>query len=541
MKTLKGNIYDHELGDFRKGKILFEENIFDIIFDNEIEEECFILPGLIDSHVHIESSLLSPKEYAKESLKHGVIAAITDPHEIANVCGIDGIKFMLQSSTLTPMKIFTGAPSCVPATDYETSGAIIGAEEIDVLFKNDYCYHLSEMMNFPGVIYEIPEVIDKLKCANRHRKIIDGHAPAVSGDNLVKYLSFGITTDHECSTIDEALEKISLGMMIMLRESSASKDFERLMPLIDSHPDSVMFCTDDCHPDDLQKGYIEKLFKNALAKNFAIKSIIKASSLNAIKHYNLPVGKLQIKDSSDFIVVDNLKEFNILKTLINGEEVFNGNNVITDNKNLLPINNFYSNSVSIDDIKVKKEVDKKVNIVKVIPDSLFTSQFKINTNPNCNFIEPDINNDILKIIVVNRYQKAVPSIGFINGFNLKKGAFGGSVAHDSHNLIIVGSNDFSIIHVLKMIQNNKGGLAAYDGSKEKILPLPIAGLMSDKSCWEVANDYTDITAFVNSIGCELKSPFMTLAFMALLVIPELKIGDKGLFDVTKFSFVDLQS
>jgi len=540
MKSIKGNIFDPHSGQFQKGELFFNETIFEFVQDDSVVESILVLPGLVDAHVHIESSMLSPIEYSRESLRHGVVASVTDPHEIANVCGLDGVRYMVKSASLSPMKIFTGAPSCVPATNMESSGASISASDIETLFEGG-CFHLAEMMNFPGVLFDDPSVVSKLHIAQKYKKRIDGHAPTLSGTDLLKYFNAGITTDHECTTLGEALEKISLEMMIMLRESSASRDFDKLDRLIELKPKSVMFCTDDCHPDDLQKGYIDKLFRKALKRNYSISNIVDAATINAIVHYDLPVGYLRKNDFADFIVVNNLNDFTVLKTFINGVEVFDGSDVLIDEENLPPINNFYCNAISLSDISVEVINKKKLHVIDIIPDSLLTRHSVVDLNSVDGYIESDVSKDILKIVVLNRYQEAKPAVGFIRGFGLTQGAFGGSVAHDSHNIIVVGVDDDSILRAIEIIQQHKGGLVAVDKDIEQILSLPIAGLMSDKPCNIVAEEYDSITNLVRKMGSTLKSPFMTLAFMALLVIPELKIGDKGLFDVSTFSLIDLQS
>ncbi len=540
MKHLKGNIYDYNTGGFIKGILIFDNTIVDIVEDSSIVENCFILPGFVDAHVHIESTMLTPIEYAKECVKHGVVAAITDPHEIANVCGVSGIKYMVKCANQTPVKIFTGAPSCVPATSFETSGALISPADIESLFIEGLCSHLAEMMNFPGVLNGDEIVLKKIEVANRFQKNIDGHAPLLSGINLLNYISKNITTDHECITVSEAIEKIDAGMKIMLRESSASKDFDNLITLINSHPDYIMFCTDDCHPDELQNGYLEKLFRKALLKRYPIKNIIKGSNINAVNHYQLSVGSLKIGDYADFIVIDDLLNFSILKTYINGDLVFDGINVLFTVQNISPINKFFINKVSKNDLTIYAKKNSVINAIEIIPDSLITKHFKFSVCNNQFFLESDITSDLLKIVVVNRYLKAKPNVGFIRGFGLKYGAIGGSVSHDSHNIIVVGVDDASIISAIETIQTGRGGLVAISDHDIDFLPLPIGGLMSDKSCSEVASQYRHINESAKKLGTQLNSPFMTLAFMSLLVIPELKISDRGLFNINTYSFIDLQ-
>ena len=539
IKKICGNIYDHQFGHFRKGSITFSEKIISIYFDENVVGDNFILPGLIDSHVHIESSMMSPVNYANEALRHGVVAAIADPHEIANVCGLSGVEYMVKSASLSPMKIFFGAPSCVPATSFETSGSTLSSNEISILFKNNTCWHLSEVMNFPGVIAHEKDVLDKIQIARDFNKIIDGHAPGLQGDLLNEYVSFGISTDHECTSIEESKEKIELGMKILLRRSSASNDFLNLMDLISSNEDDVMLCTDDCHPDDLQNGYIDEMIKDALQRDFPLKKLLKAATFNPVFHYNLPVGILNIGSFADFIVVDCLENFTVLETYINGKCVYNGNTVISIDEKILPVNNFFSNKLTLNDLKVLNDKHSLLNVIEIIPNSLLTNKLILPIDVTQQYIFSDIENDILKIVVLNRYTKDKPSIGFIKGFGIRKGAFGSTVAHDSHNIIVVGTDDFSILSVINALQQSLGGLAFFNGNTINLLPLPIGGLMSNESCDIVSAQYKSLTDEVRSVGCTLKSPFMTLAFMSLLVIPKLKIGDRGLFDVDSFSFTEL--
>ncbi len=539
MKKISGNIFDPDRQDFYKGTLFFDNKILSFEVDNSVFESQFVLPGLIDSHIHIESTMLSPIEFSKVCISHGVVAAVTDPHEIANVCGLEGINFMIENSEKTPMKIFTGIPSCVPATDFESSGARIGVKEIEELLLSEKCSHLSEMMNFPGVIYDDPMVLEKIELVKKFGKKIDGHAPLLSGTNLKKYLEAGISTDHECTSLQEALEKKELGMKIMLRESSAARDFEMLSPLVDLHPMTVMFCTDDSHPDDFLRFYIDNLVRRSLKKGYSIQNIIQACTKNPIDHYQLNVGFLRNGDPADFIVVDNLSDFSIRKTFIDGEEVFDGTSVTVPALTIVPINNFYSNRVSLSDFQVKAQKGKKLHVIEIIKDSLLTKHLMMEVTTDHEFLDSDVSNDLLKLVVLNRYEQAKPSIGFVKGFGLKQGAIGTSVAHDSHNIIVTGTDDASILRCIQLIQHHKGGLATVDSEGEFILPLPIAGLMSDQPYQVVASEYEKINRRVGETN--LRTPFMTLAFLSLLVIPELKLGDKGLFDVNQFHFIDLQS
>lgn len=541
MKTIEGNIVDLIQRKIYKGRITYSNTIHRIEPDESISSDVFILPGLIDAHVHIESSMLTPLEYSKVALKHGVIAAVTDPHEIANVCGKQGVHYMVENAGLSPMKIFFGAPSCVPATPFETAGAELSAKDIEELFQENVCSHLSEMMNFPGVVFGDEMVLSKLEVAKKYGKVIDGHSPLLTGHDLRKYVRAGIQTDHECTSLHEALEKISLGMKIMLRNSSASRDFKKLISLIKTHPEKVMLCTDDVYPNELQRGYINDLVKEALHKEYNLFDVLRVATQNANELYNLNLGLVQEGDHSNFIVVDNLEDFNILSTFIDGEEVFNNKTGVSVSKsNTKTVNKFLINKIRIQDIEVKK-VGSTMNVIQVIDGSLMTKKLVVELEEKGEFVTSYLTRDILKIVVVNRYKKEAPSVGFIHGFQLKRGAIAGSIAHDSHNIVAVGVDDADIVEAIRKVQETEGGLVVVDGAEEHMLSLPVGGLMSDKNCEEVAADYDELTRLVRNIGCTLHAPFMSLSFMALLVIPELKLGDKGLFDVNLFDFIELQN
>jgi len=501
--------------------------------------DVFILPGFIDSHIHIESSMLSPSQFAKVAVKHGTVSTVSDPHEIANVLGIDGVKFMVEDGNRVPFKFFFGAPSCVPATSFETSGADLNAENLDKLISDFNLKYMSEMMNFPGVIYDDVEVMKKLGIAKKYGIPVDGHAPALSGENLEKYASAGITTDHESFTLDEAVEKIKLGIKLQIREGSAAKNFEALYKAIDLHPNDVMLCSDDLHPDDLLEGHISKLVVRAIEKGMDFFNVICACTVNPVKHYNLNVGLLQTGDPADFIVVDDIKTMNIIQTYINGELVFDKGEVLIKTENPAPLNKFEADFITVEDISVVN-ADKKINVIEAIEGELITKKLVVEPKVENNFIVSDTKNDILKIIVLNRYNKnSKPAVGFIKGFGLKKGAIASSIAHDSHNIIAMGTSDKEIILVVNRLIELKGGIVLSDEAGIFDLQLNIGGIMSNKSGIEVAEKYKFLNSKIKDLGCELKAPFMTLSFMALLVIPELKIGDKGLFDVLQFKPVSL--
>ncbi|MCK5169048.1 MAG: adenine deaminase, partial [Bacteroidales bacterium] len=499
------------------------------------EYDEYILPGLIDSHVHIESSMLVPTSFARAAVKSGTVATVSDPHEIANVMGVEGVKYMIKNGKKTPFKFYFGAPSCVPATPFETSGAVIDSEVIKELMVSKDIYYLAEMMNFPGVIYNDGEVIKKIKYAHQTNKPVDGHAPGLAGKDLEKYAAQNITTDHECTTIEEAINKIHKGIKIQIREGSAAKNFEILFPLLNSHPDKVMFCTDDCHPDDLVNGHINKIISRAVKKGVNIFDVISAATKNPIEHYNLNVGLLQVGDPADLIIVNNLEDFDVKKTYINGDLVYDNGEVLLEELSEKPINNFNCNKITESDIVVPAKGNKIQLIVAKDGDLLTGKETIVPRVENGNIIS-DIERDILKIVVVNRYKDSKPQVGFIKNFNLKKGAIAGSIAHDSHNIIAIGTNDNEIVNAINKVIENTGGIVACNGNEAKYLKLNVAGLMSTGEAEEVASKYHEVHIMAKEMGSKLTAPFMTMAFMALLVIPELKIGDKGLFDVSKFDF-----
>ena len=519
-------------------EVKIEEGRIIAINESDKEYDNCILPGLIDAHVHIESSMLVPTGFARAAVKNGTVATVSDPHEIANVMGLAGIDYMIENSKKTPFKFHFGAPSCVPATPFETSGAVINSDDIKKLMSNPDIYYLAEMMNFPGVIYNDEEVIKKIKYAHEANKPIDGHAPGLSGEDLEKYAAQNITTDHECTTVEEAVSKIEKGIKIQIREGSAAKNFENLFPLLNTHPDKVMFCTDDCHPDDLVKGHINKIISRAVKKGTDIFDVISAATKNPIEHYNLNVGLLQIGDPADFIIVNNLEDFDVEKTFINGQLVFENGNVLLEKLPEKSINNFKCKPINVNDIAVA-ERGSKIQIIVAKDGDLLTGKEIIEPAIENGNVVSDITRDILKIVVVNRYHDTEPQIGFIKNFNLKKGAIAGSIAHDSHNIIAIGTNDNDIVKAINKVIENTGGIVACDENIIKDLKLDVAGLMSTEEADEVAAKYHEVSTMAKEMGSKLTAPFMTMAFMALLVIPELKIGDKGLFNVSKFDFTTL--
>jgi adenine deaminase len=536
MKIL-GKLVDIHKRKIYKAKIEIEgEKILSV---NEIshEENVYIIPGLIDAHVHIESSMLTPGSFALASVPHGTIGVVSDPHEIANVIGIDGVNFMIEDGKKTPFKFYFGAPSCVPATDLESSGARLGVKEVEGLLKKPEIKFLAEMMNFPGVINGNPDVMKKIDIARKLKKPVDGHAPGLSGDSLRKYINAGITTDHECSSVEEALEKIMLGMKVIIREGSAGRNLAALKSLYNDYPEMIMLSSDDIHPEMLMKRHLEKLVASLIDEGYDIFDVIRSVTINPVIHYGLDAGLLRPGDPADFIIVDDPRRMNIIETWINGQKVFNRGNVLFEYLPGQPVNKFNCTEISAEQIAVRNEVKDK-RVISAFDGELFTKEY-ISGPTSGKYVEGDLSEDILKIVVKDRYNDAPPSAGLIKGFGLKHGAFASSVAHDSHNIIAIGTNDEDILGAINEIVKLKGGLAVSDGGKINSLQLNIAGIMSDKPCKTIAAEYEHLSDLVKKMGSSMSAPFMTLSFMALLVIPELKISDRGLFDVNRFQYVPL--
>ena len=534
--SVSGRIVDVLKQRIFSGIVEVENGKIKNIIETPVDEQHYIMPGFIDAHVHIESSMLVPSEFAKLAVTHGTVATVSDPHEIANVLGIDGVKFMIKNGKKVPFKFFFGAPSCVPATTFESAGATLGIKETEELLKMDDIYYLAEMMNFPGVLFENEEVMGKLALAKKYKKPIDGHAPGLKGNDAKKYADAGITTDHECINTEEAIEKIKNGIKIQIREGSAAKNFNSLYSLIDEYPDKVMLCTDDTHPNDLLKDHIGKLIKMGLDKGLNFFNLLKAATSNVVKHYNIPVGLLQINDPADFIIVDDLSNLNVQATFINGEKVAENGEALFTTKTSEIINNFNTEYINAEEI-VMRSNNERTKVIEVIDGELVTRMSERTLHITNGELQPDIANDILKIIVVNRYKKERPIIGFVRNFGLKRGAIASSIAHDSHNIVAVGTNDKDLVTAVNTIIKNKGGICACLNNDIVDLKLEVGGLMSTRDGKIIADEYEKVHNRAIELGSELKSPFMTMAFMTLLVIPAIKIGDKGIMDVNKFKYI----
>ena len=515
-----------------------KDGLIDSIQEIEQAPQHFILPGFIDSHVHIESSMLIPSAFAKLAVIHGTIGTISDPHEIANVCGVDGVHYMIDNGKKVPFHFFFGAPSCVPATIFETAGAAINSEEVAKLLANEDIYYLSEMMNFPGVLFKDEEVMKKIKAAHAVGKPVDGHAPGLMGQDAKTYIEAGISTDHECFTIEEAVDKLSYGMKILIREGSAAKNFEALYELIDDHPNSVMLCSDDKHPDSLVIGHINQLCARAVAKGLNVFNILKAACINPVIHYKLPTGLARVNDPANFIVIEDLIHFKVKQTYINGSLVAeNGQSFIAAIDEKI-INQFDTNYIDEEAIAVAIDVypskENKIAVIEAIDGQLITNCLWEEATIQDGKIVSDTQKDILKMVVYNRYHQAAPKMAFIKNFGFKQGAIASTVAHDSHNIIAIGVDDYSITKAINAVIEQKGGISCVNPSAIEVLGLPVAGLMSKEDPYKVATAYSTIDAMAKSLGSPLGSPFMTLSFMALLVIPHLKLSDKGLFDGDSF-------
>jgi adenine deaminase len=498
----------------------------------------YILPGFVDAHVHIESSMLIPSEFARLATLHGTVATVSDPHEIANVIGIDGVRFMINNGKKVPFKFYFGAPSCVPATTFETAGAEITADDIRELFEVDGLKYLSEMMNYPGVLFRDPMVMEKLGVAKEFNRPIDGHAPGLRGELARKYLAAGISTDHECYLLEEAKEKLGCGAKVIIREGSAAKNYNELHPLIPDHYKNLMFCSDDKHPNDLVVSQIDDLVRRSIAHGYDVFQVLQIACVNPVLHYDLDVGLLETGDPADFIVVDNLVDFNVRQTFIDGVRVAESNQPLIDRVPEGIVNRFQASEKSPSDFKIQAK-GSRVRVIEALNGELITKslEFPVKVENGC--ATSDTENDVLKLAVMERYQGSRPAIAFIKNFGLKRGAIASCVAHDSHNMICVGVTDEEMSRAVNAIIQNKGGLSVCDGGNVESLPLPVAGIMSNEEGFEVAKLYSRMDALAKELGTQLTAPFMTLSFMALLVIPSLKLSDQGLFDGTKFEFTDL--
>lgn len=537
---IKGNIVDIENRRIFSGEIQVENGKITSIKTTEDQANGYILPGFIDAHIHIESAMLVPSEFARVAVKHGTVSTVSDPHEIANVLGVDGVNYMIENGQKTPFKFNFGAPSCVPATAFESAGAIIDAASVGELLARPEIKYLAEMMNYPGVLFEDDEVMAKIKWAQHFQKPVDGHAPGLTGADAKKYISAGISTDHECFTAEEALFKLENGMKILIREGSAAKNFDALIELAKEHYEEMMFCSDDKHPDDLLVGHINDLVKRGLKRGHDLYHLLQMACINPVKHYQLDVGLLKVGDPADFILVDDLDNLNIQATYIDGECVAKNGQSLLPSVPFEKPNNFHVHRKKPSDFKLSS-VSEKIRVIEALDGELITRSKIVKAPLENGEIVTDLQRDILKMAVVNRYKEAKPALAFIHNFGLKEGAIASSVGHDSHNIIVVGVSDEMICKAVNAVIDQKGGIAAVNENEKVVLPLPVAGIMSDQDAVSTGEAYEKLDQMAKEMGSTLKAPYMTLSFMALLVIPSLKLSDKGLFDGDTFKFTSIHA
>lgn len=538
-KVIKSNIVDVLNREIYAAAITVNGKNISSIERVDEKLDTYVMPGFIDAHIHIESSMLVPSEFARLAVIHGTVATVSDPHEIANVLGLNGVKYMIENGRKVPFHFFFGASPCVPATPFETAGDRISVSDVEELLQMDEIKYVSEMMNWPGVLNNDPDVFAKIELAKKYGKPVDGHAPGLKGDMAEKYIAAGISTDHECFTADEALDKLKYGMYVQIRQGSAARNFDALYPLINDHYQHMMFCSDDKHPDDLERAHINELVKSAVSKGQDLFKVLHVACINPVNHYKLEVGQLKVGDVADFIEVNNLTDFDVQATWIEGRKVAENGSSFIDSVAIESVNKFNIDPIVLKDVSVAG-TGNEINVIEVLDGELVTNKIQGKALLKAGLLVSNPVDDVLKMVVVNRYDKAKPAVAFIQNFGLKSGAIAGSVAHDSHNIIAVGVTDADILKAVNAIIENKGGLSIVDGLGVAVLPLPVAGLMSNQSAEWVSEKYEKMSERAVALGSKLRAPYMSLSFMALLVIPSLKLSDKGLFDGDKFEFVNLE-
>lgn len=540
---LSGNLIDILQQEIYPATVHIEAGHIRQIVRNSNQYDQYLLPGFVDAHVHIESSMLTPAAFARLAVVHGTVATVSDPHEIANVLGVEGVNYMIANGRQTPFKCCFGAPSCVPATPFETAGATVSVQDVEALLANPEIRYLTEMMNFPGVLQQEPEVMAKIAAAHKAGKPVDGHAPGLRGAAAQQYIAAGISTDHECFTLEEAQEKLQYGMQILIREGSAARNFDALIPLLHDHPEKMMFCSDDKHPDSLVEGHINILVKRALALGIDLFKVLRAACVNPVLHYRLGTGLLREGDPADLIIIDNIHDFNILATYVNGIQVADAGKTMIAPVTGDIINNFNCRQQQVSDFRIPVAAAGAgavtVNIIEALDGQLITNRIQAALPVTDGALNSDPTQDVLKLAVVNRYQPSPAALGFIRNFGFKSGAIASSVAHDSHNIIAVGVDDESICAAVNAVIRERGGISVANGKSVQVLPLPVAGLMSHLDGYTVAEQYSALDKAAKALGSPLGAPFMTLSFMALLVIPHLKLSDKGLFDGDTFQFTTI--
>lgn len=539
-ESLTANIVDVLQRRIASGQVTWRDGVITAVAETgpEMPGLTYLIPGFVDAHVHIESSMLAPSEFARLAVRHGTVATVSDPHEIANVLGLAGVRYMLENSRQAPFKMFFGAPSCVPATPFETAGASLELDEIGILLREDGLLYLSEMMNFPAVLARDAAVMAKIALAQSLGLPVDGHAPGLTGARARRYAEAGISSDHECVSLEEARDKLACGMHILIREGSAARNFDTLQPLIRSHPDQVMFCSDDKHPDDLARGHIDRLAARAVAAGLDALDVLRCACVNPVLHYRLPVGLLRVGDAMDAAEVADLRDFRPQRTWVQGRLVAEAGRSLIERAPIRLINRFQARKITPADLEVAA-AGERLRVIDARDGELLTREALLAPRVENDSIVPDPERDVLYLLVLNRYREAPPALAFVRGFGLHRGALASSVAHDSHNLVAVGADAESLCRAVNALIDSGGGIAVADGGAVESLPLPVAGLMSDQDGDAVAARYTELTRRAGELGSPLRAPFMTLSFMALLVIPELKLSDLGLFDGREFCFTGL--
>jgi adenine deaminase len=537
--TVSGHLVDLHNRRILTGRVHVTDGVIDRIERADEVPNQYVLPGFIDAHVHVESSMLTPSEFARAAVVHGTVGTVSDPHEIANVLGMEGVEYMLTDGRRVPFHFAFGAPSCVPATPFETSGATLDPADVATLLDRDDVPYLSEVMNYPGVLNGDPDMLAKIRSAQVRNKPVDGHAPGLRGEGGQTYADAGIQTDHECVSIEEAREKLDAGMKIAIREGSAAKNFDDLIPLMDEAPDRLMFCSDDKHPDSLVEGHIDVLVRRAIDAGYNRFDVLRAACVHPVEHYGLDVGLLREGDPADFIVVDDLDAVTVRQTYIRGRRVAEDGATSIPRTESPVVNQFAASPVDPEAFAVPAE-GERIRVITAVDNQLVTGGEIVEAPVENGRAVADPERDVLKLTVVNRYEDADPAVAFIRGFGLTEGALASSVAHDSHNVVAVGTSNAALARAVNAVIDERGGISAVSASETRVLPLPIAGLISDRPYDAVARRYTTLSRFVqDDLGSPMDSPFMTLSFMALLVIPQLKLSDKGLFDGEAFEFVDL--
>jgi adenine deaminase len=526
METLSGRLLDLHQRRIYPAEITFSQGRITSVHEVDTAPDRVMLPGFVDAHIHIESSMLVPSMFARIAVRHGTVATVSDPHEIANVCGAEGVRWMVADGKRTPFKFHFGVPSCVPATGFETAGAVLDVADTEALLDNPDLSYLAEMMNWPGVLNRDPQVMAKIAAAHQRGKKVDGHAPGLRGDAAHAYIAAGISTDHECMHLDEALHKLAAGMNIIIREGSAARNFAALHPLFHESSGMLMFGSDDKHPDDLLLGHIDRLVVRALSHGYDLFDVLHAACVAPVKHYGMDVGLLRVGDPADFIVVDSETTFRVLETYIRGETVYADGEVSWASEPVSPINRFASRTIRKEDIH--RQENGPVPVIVAMDGEIMTGRVHA---------DPHAHQDILKLVVVNRYSHEPPAVAWIRGFGLTHGAIASSVAHDSHNVIAVGSDDDSLLRAINAVMDSGGGISAANRTHAEVLALPVGGLMSDLPGEDVARAYQTLDAMAKQMGATVAAPYMLLSFMALLVIPSLKLSDKGLFDAETFTFI----